>query len=574
MADSRRQPLKKGDFIGQKYEVFDVLGEGGFGIVYLVYAHGVESAFALKTVRDEYIEDIKIRERFKREAQVWIDIEQHPYLVMAYYVNEISDRFYIVMEHIASDEPEMNTLEGYLKYRPPDLTQSLVWAIQFCYGMEHAYSKGVKAHRDIKPANIMIDQRKTVKITDFGLAGVLVDSALSEGSRVPGTAGAPASMQTAIDESIGTPEYMAPEQFENLSACNERSDIYSFGIVLYQMASGGKLPFSTNKPNYRWSALKHFHQERPIPKLNSPLFSIIQRCLEKEPRKRYQTFNKLRADIESILKRETGKIVSPPELKVLEVCNLALKGASLSSLGKYKEAIVCFNKVLEIDPRDAETWNNKGDALGTLGKYKEAIECYDTALKLNPKFARAWSNKGYALGKVDKYQEAIACYNKALEISPIDLNVWRNKGYYLGRVGEHQEAIACFDKVLELNRTDATTWYFKGLALGKVDKYQEAIVCFDEALAINPRFADAWHIKGILLGVDAPQEAIVCFDKALEIDPRHISAWYNKAEAEDRLGLMQTAARSYQKIIDLNPAQYADKIAYARQRLKELEGKR
>ena len=173
MIDPPREKFKKGDFIGQKYEVFDVLGEGGFGIVYLVYSHETKSAYALKTFRDEYIEDIKTRERFRKEAQVWIDLERHPYLVRASFVDEISGRLYIAMEHIASDEPGMNTLDGFLRRRPPDLAQSLRWAIQFCHGMEYAYSKGVKAHRDIKPANIMIDQNKTVKIADFGLAGVL-----------------------------------------------------------------------------------------------------------------------------------------------------------------------------------------------------------------------------------------------------------------------------------------------------------------------------------------------------------------------------------------------------------------
>ena len=169
----RKAPFKKGDFIGQKYEVYDVLGEGGFGIVYLAYSHELQSAYALKTFRDEYIEDIKTRERFRKEAQVWIDLERHPYIVRAYFVEEISGRLYIAMEHIASDETGMNTLDGYLRRRPPDLAQSLRWAIQFCHGMEYAYSRGVRCHHDIKPDNIMISQDKTMKISDFGLAGVI-----------------------------------------------------------------------------------------------------------------------------------------------------------------------------------------------------------------------------------------------------------------------------------------------------------------------------------------------------------------------------------------------------------------
>src|SRR3989338_10568320 len=147
---------KKGDFIGTKYWVYDVLGMGGFCIVYLVYYHEAKSVFALKTFREEYLEDREAQERFKKEAQIWIDMDRHPYLIRAEFVDKISGRLFIGIEYIAPDENGLNSLDGYLKHSPPDLSQSLCWGIQFCHGMEYAYSKGIKAHRDIKPANIMI----------------------------------------------------------------------------------------------------------------------------------------------------------------------------------------------------------------------------------------------------------------------------------------------------------------------------------------------------------------------------------------------------------------------------------
>lgn len=365
----RTGPYKKGDFIGQKYEVYDVLGEGGFGIVYLVYSHATKNPYALKTFRDEYLADINTRERFKKEAQVWIDLERHPYLVRAYFVEEISGRLFIAMKHIASEEPGMNTLSGYLKNRPPDLAQTLRWAIQFCYGMEHAYSKGIKAHRDIKPSNIMIDQNKTVKIADFGLAGVLLPSSISEQERAAGKSYNDSSMQTAIGTSIGTPEYMSPEQFTDLSSCDERSDLYSFGIVLYQMASGGKLPFSADNPDYRWAAFKHFHQETLIPKLSSPLFPIIQGCLEKEPNRRFQTFKELRTNLELLLKKQTGEVVKFPELKELETWELINKGICYGMLGKNDEAIKCFKMAKSI-----ETGKDGKNAIGEC-HYQFAYVC-------------------------------------------------------------------------------------------------------------------------------------------------------------------------------------------------------
>ncbi|MFH0793960.1 MAG: serine/threonine-protein kinase, partial [bacterium] len=177
-------PYKRGDFIGQKYEVYGILGMGGFGIVYLVYSHETKSVYALKTFRDECLADAEARERFRRECQVWTDLERHPYLVRAYFVDEVSGRLYIGMEYIAPNEHGLNSLEGYMQEQPPGLHQSLRWAIQFCHGMEYAYSRGIRCHRDIKPANIMISQDMTVKISDFGLAGVLSAPKKSSGIKL------------------------------------------------------------------------------------------------------------------------------------------------------------------------------------------------------------------------------------------------------------------------------------------------------------------------------------------------------------------------------------------------------
>jgi len=563
---------KKGDFIGQKYEVYDVLGEGGFGIVYLIYSHRSKEVYALKTFRDEYFADITTKERFRREAQVWIDLERHPYIVRAPLVEEISGKLYISMEHIVKDEKGLNTLEGYLRHKPPDLAQSLKWAIQFCHGMEHAYSKGVKAHRDIKPANIMIDQNKTVKITDFGLAGVLSQSACLEQGTAQRESGTASFMHTVVGTSIGTPEYMSPEQFTDLSACDERSDIYSFGIVLYQMASGGNLPFSTDNSTYRWTALKHFHQETSVPKLNSPLLPIIQRCLEKAPGKRYQNFRELRTNLEPFLLRESGGVVKLPELKELEAWELLFKGLSLLNLGKYQEALSCCSRSLELDARYANAWFGKGISLLNLGKYQEAIVCYNRAIELDPRYAAAWLNKGIALLNLGKGQEAIACYDKALEINSRYAEAWYYKGVSLDSLNKYQDEVVCYDKALEINPKYAKAWYSKGAVLSNLGKPQEAVACFDKALEVDPR-DDTWYSKGIaLVMLGKFQEAVASFGKALEINPRRAEAWIRKGFVEDKLQKNQAAVTSYRKFLELASKDDADPIAFAYKRIKELEG--
>ena len=567
-------PYKKGDFIGEKYEVYDVLGMGGFGVVYLVYYH--ESVFALKTFREEYLWDREAQERFKKEAKIWIDLERHPYLVQAYLVQEISGRLFIAIEYIAPDEDGLNSLDGYLRHKPPDLAQSLRWGIQFCHGMEYAYSKGIRAHRDIKPANIMIGQDKTfadwfgqdktLKITDFGLAGVIGQARIS-GIRMDihnNTVGF--SCQTVEGNGFGTPTHMPPEQFTNAVSCDERSDIYSFGIVLYQMATGGALPFLPELPRDNsdeeyirfWGDIHRLHSSAPVPRMNSPLFPIIQRCLEKEPKKRYQSFADLRLELEPLLKKLTGEVIKAPERKELGAAGWVIKGFSLGTLGKYQEAIECYDRAIEINPRYAEAWSNKGNALSGLGRHEEAIECYDRALGIDPRLAEAWYNKGVTLSGLGKYQDAIVCYDRALEINPIFMQAWSNKGNALSGLGRHQEAIGCYDRALEINPIFMQAWSNKGNALSGLGRHEEAIECYDRALGIDPRLAEAWGSKGnALFGLGRHQEAIICCDKALEINPRYAGAWYNKGAVLSGLGKYQEAIECYDRAIEINP-RYAE----------------
>ncbi|MBN2465720.1 protein kinase, partial [candidate division WOR-3 bacterium] len=164
---------KRGDVLGGKYEVYDVLGAGGIGAAYLVYSHEAREVYVLKTFRDEYLADEQARQRFRKEASAWIALGRHPYVVRAYHIINIAGRLFVGLEHVAPDESGLNTLDGYLRRKPPDLAQGLRWAIQCCRGMEYAYTKGLRCHRDIKPANIMIGPDRAARITDLGLAAAL-----------------------------------------------------------------------------------------------------------------------------------------------------------------------------------------------------------------------------------------------------------------------------------------------------------------------------------------------------------------------------------------------------------------
>jgi serine/threonine protein kinase len=448
---------RKGERIGKVYEVLGVLGVGGFSVVYLVYSHENQQAYALKTLRDTFLQDEETRSQFRQEAKLWIHLERHPYIVTANFIEELGGRLYIGMEYVAPDEDGMNSLEGHLAKRPPDLPQSLRWGVQFCHGMEYAHDRGIRCHRDVKPANIMISQERIVKITDFGFADVLDVSRHHQKLEFLGR-----RRKGKEDEAagFGTPAYMPPEQFRNAQRCDERSDIYSFGVVLFQLASRGRLPFPEQASRARdqsagamWRDMHLMHTEAPVPTLASPLYPIIQRCMQKEPSKRYQSFRELRKDLDALMLRVTGERIAPHQTEELEAWELYNKAFSLASLGHLDEAIAYYDKVLGLEPKNTNAWNNRGACLRKQGKMREALQSYDRAIEADRHNASAWNNKGSLLMAVGKVTEAIVQFNKAIEIDGTNELAWLSRAMAEDRLGLGREAVQSFQRFLDLKPT-------------------------------------------------------------------------------------------------------------------------
>jgi tetratricopeptide (TPR) repeat protein len=536
----------KGDLIKNQYEVFQIIVKGGMGIVYVCYDHKNKSPLVLKTYKDDlYFSDEAIK-LFEREARLWIELGHHPYIVCAYGVEKIEGNLFIILEYIAPTNGK-NCLVDYLLEL--DYSDILKYAIQFCYGMEYAYSKQIKCHRDIKPDNIMIAQDKIVKITDFGLAKAFDELEIEEtpfsSRRYKGFG----VYKTKNGVRGGTLPFMAPEQFDGHT--DVRSDIYSFGVVLYQMLNGGGLPFR----GLSVAEYSKLHKFGKIPTLSSPLFSIIQNCMQKVPEARFQNFGILRQELEKLLLKETGAKFPCPEITKLEAREFYNKGLALVNLGKYEEAINCYNEAIAIDPKFAEAWANKGSALGNLNRYEEEIECYDKTIEINPKIVEAWFNKGVVLENLSRYKEAIDCLNEAIRLNPKFAEAWHKKGIYLGKdFSNFAESIECFDEAIRLNPKFAEAWSNKGSSLLNLGRNLEAIICFDEALIINPKNADTWSNKGCaLVNLNRKIEAIKCFDEAIKINPKHAAFWFNKGLALANLGIYDEAINCYDEAIVINP---------------------
>lgn len=585
VSDYRRTSYKKGDIIGQKYYVRDVLGEGGFGIVYLVYSDEYNSLFALKTFLDVYVEDVHIREHFRNEANIWINLEYHPYLVHSYFVEEVAGQLFIAMEYIPKDERGWNTLSDYLAYSVPDLSQTLRWAIQFCHGMGYAYLKGIRSHRDIKPENILITSDQTVKITDFGISSLQdvirasipfkLDNSLIGSNRVA---------MTMDGVCFGTPAYMSPEQFIDMSSCDERSDIYSFGIVLYQLISGGKLPFNADGSgdvlDYYFSMLVH-HSKSSVSPVRSPIFPIIQRCLEKNPLNRYKSFEELREELEPILFSYTGEYVFPTMLEPKEI-DWNVKGISLDKLGRQEEALACFDKAITIHVGNIGAWVNKGQLLQQIGRGEEALVCFEFAKdfyiqfwkgnksELNLRLAKIYSNKGIVLRNLGRDEESLQSYDEAIVHDSSFYPAWLNKGACLLFLQHYEEAFACFDKSIQLNPQCYEAWVNKGTCFENLEQLDRAISCFDTAIAIHPLHSNAIFGKGrCLSALGQSNEALACFARVINITPNDSLAWFHKALIEERLKDDANAIESYTKFIESSDD--IARIEFSHQRIERLK---
>lgn len=463
--------------------------EGGWGIVYIAINPTTNETRAIKMIQERFLKNELVVRRFIQEAHLWINLDAHDNIVTADFIDTLHGRPCLLMEYI-----EGGSLRYQLKpIEPLPLEKAIKFAFQLANGMSFVWKTNKIVHRDLKPDNIMITPDKTVKITDFGLAKAFSEIDFKKDT-IPGDVRTSLSIFRSKGKRLcGTLPWMAPEQFNGFA--DQRSDIYSFGVVMHQMVAKGKHLFKgTNIQEY-----ENFHRYEVVPPLSHPLFPLIQKCLEKDPNKRFQNYASLREKLQDLLITETGKIIEPPDVEKLNEPELYNKALALANLDRYDEAISCYDKVLEIDPKDVEVLSNKGRAFFKLSRDDAAISCYDKALNKNLRLAIAWYNKGSILGKFGKYEEAILCFDKALEINSNFGFALRNKGIALFRPGRNEEAISFFDKSLVINPNNVLILFGKASILTHLGRYSEALKYAEKVIEINPNFPQAHQLKNFIL---------------------------------------------------------------------------
>ena len=269
--------IKIGTMIGDRYEVLERIGMGGMSDVYKAKDHKLNRHVAVKVLKQEFSENTNFVSKFRVEAQAAASL-MHPNIVNVYDVGEDNGVYYIVMELV-----DGITLKKYIEKKARlSVREALSIAIQACMGIEAAHNNHI-IHRDIKPQNIIISKDGKVKVTDFGIAKA-------------------ATSNTITSNVMGSVHYTSPEQARG-GYSDEKSDIYSMGITLFEMLTG-RVPF--NGETTVAIAIKHIQEEMPSPREYVPeipvcVEQIVLKCTQKSPDRRYHSMAALIADLKKAL---------------------------------------------------------------------------------------------------------------------------------------------------------------------------------------------------------------------------------------------------------------------------------
>ena len=519
---------KQGEHIAGEYTVLKVFGgenKSGMGVVYLVQNREIPRPIILKTFQHSISEDTK--RLFLSEARAWINAGAHTNIVQAYWVREITGQVFVAAEYLKPDEEGRNTLTHFISEGQLTPEIILLWSTQFCHAMNYAKSKGILVHRDIKPDNLMIDSNACLKVTDFGLAkSIELDDQSKFGWYFLGRKQTPKTISKTMTGSVmGSLPYMAPEQFINAKWADHRADIYSFGIILYQMVSGNRYPYSINTDSA--DILTEFyraHTEQTLAVIDSPLMPIITRCMEKDPNRRYPSYDDFLNDIFAISKKLRIKL--PKAIHIAkEDEELYAKAQSYVALGDKDRALKAIDEYILKYPENECGWTEKGRIHFERGEYEKGVTATRKSLEVNPYNTHAWNNLGILLNSakapIYEIKEALA---NALHFDPYNTAAMMNLVGPLVSHKEYAEAAMFTARALKL-RPDKPLVLQKAEALLKEilndQNFSVAETLLTGWVKARPSDAKAWHNLGLMsINNENLDQAIICFNQVRELSPQ------------------------------------------------------
>ncbi|MFC1587506.1 tetratricopeptide repeat protein [Planctomycetota bacterium] len=468
------KPWCPGQVINGLYRIEEEIARGGMGVVHKATDLATNKYVVIKSMLPEVAQVVEYKKRFIRESEEWVELGAHPNIVRAYTAHEIGYLPRLVLEYVdgCSLDDLMTLAES------PALDLALDIAVQICWGMAYAHDKEL-IHRDLKPANILVGEDRTVKITDFGLVKRIMEEAekqLAMTNEVP-------PLQTLMTQGVmGTPEYIAPEQWQGET--NQSSDIYAFGIILYEMFCGQRpFDYSHLKGEERITAYQTAHCKEPLPEprsiqedLPEPIEQLIMQCLEKEPAKRPKSFREIISGINKTAKQLIGKSFrrqpDPKELDRharLDQANAFLRlGKGCLFRGDYDKALDLSEKAHNIFEAENDQkgichyYDNLCEIYFNRGDYERANDMCQRSLDINKRLdvkkgiAICYNTMGIILRNQGDFNHALDITRKSLEISDAISDeegqgvCYNNMGMIYCNLGNNDQAMAMHVKSLEI----------------------------------------------------------------------------------------------------------------------------
>lgn len=364
--------IKPGMFISDRYEIIDKVGSGGMADVYKAKCHRLNRYVAIKILKSEFSSDHGFVQKFRAEAQSVAGLS-HPNIVSVYDVGDDDGLHYIVMELV-----EGITLKRFIERKKKlEIKEAVGIAIQIAQGMEAAHTHHI-IHRDIKPQNIIISREGKVKVADFGIAKAATSNTISQNA-------------------IGSVHYLSPEQARG-GYSDDRSDIYSLGVTLYEMLCG-QVPFAGD--NSVSVALLHIQSEAtPVQVLNpevpTSVDKIVQKCMQKKPERRYQTASELIKDLKRSILNPDGDYVSiasnaavadSPTINITEAEMTTIKSAAKSPVVHIdKSSQVKQSKKVKKEEEELDSMDSRLEKVLTVVSVIFAIALIIAILYLLSKF--------------------------------------------------------------------------------------------------------------------------------------------------------------------------------------------
>jgi len=574
--ETPKEELTTGSTFAGRYQIIEELGKGGMGKVYKAQDIEIKEKVALKLLKPEIAADEKTIERFRNELKLARKIA-HRNVCKMYDLGEEKGTRYIIMEYVPGEDlKDTITRIGQLP-----IAKTVSIAKQVCEGLTEAHRSGV-VHRDLKPQNIMIDKEGNARIMDFGIARSL---------KVKGITGAGVM--------IGTPEYMSPEQAE-VKEVDQRSDIYSLGVILYEMATG-RIPFEGETANQTGDKAYDYLQEA-IPNLLITSFEQTGYLYVATWERMHDLLKQMRKGDVKIIDRDLGfklcrmegieAIVLGSFIKAgdmfatdVKVLNVETKELlkSTSSKGEGVDSILKTQidelskevaqgigiarqrieeakmHISDVTTTSMEAYNHylKGKEAFFKNYLYEAQQSLEKAVRIDPTFASAYLYLSNVYGSLENPKLSEETLKKAKTFSEKATDKERlliESVYAAGIEKNPDKSLHIFEKIVEKYPKEKQAHFWLGTAYHARNSYDEAVEELNKALELDPEYGESLNmIAYAYAGKGDFENAIEYFNKYASISPGDANPFDSIAELYFLMGRLDESIAKYKEALEIKP---------------------